>query len=225
MNLLLAEDEHALSRALVAVLTHQDYRVDAVYDGQAAVEMAEKNPYDCLIFDIMMPRKDGVTALKEIRAAGNMTPALFLTAKSETDDKVSGLDAGADDYLTKPFSMEELLARIRSLTRRSGEFMPRRLTVGRVTLDTAEQELQSQNAVRLAGKESRLMEILMRNPGKSFTTEELFRNVWHDEPDTDPNIVWVYISYLRTKLRSIDANVGIEGQEGGSFRLVAEPEA
>ena len=135
MRLLLAEDEKEMSAALVAILTHSGYEVDAVYDGQAAVDKALVQSYDCMILDIMMPKKDGVQALQEIREKGDMTPVLMLTAKAEVDDRITGLDAGADDYLTKPFAMGELLARLRSLTRRSQSFTPSKLHVGAVKLD------------------------------------------------------------------------------------------
>jgi len=219
MKILLAEDEKDLSRALVAVLSHNGYEVTAVYDGEAAVEAAQQSLYDCMIFDIMMPKKDGVTALSELRAAGDMTPALFLTAKSQMDDKVSGLDAGADDYLTKPFQMAELMARIRSLTRRS-RFEARELSYGKVTLNMAEMEMKSENAVRLASMEARLMEFFMLNPGKTFTTDEIYSHVWKDDAEQDSGVVWVYVSFLRNKLKSIDANIRIEGNQGGDYTLI-----
>ena len=218
MDILLAEDERDLSRALVAVLEHSGYSVTPVYDGEEAVEMAKSNAYDCMIFDIMMPRMDGITALGIIREGGDTTPVLLLTAKAEMDDKVTGLDAGADDYLTKPFVMVELLARIRSLTRRRGEYSPKKISFGSVTLDVSGQELVSENSVRLAGMEASLMEFLMMNPNKSFTTEEIFSHVWKDE-DSSPDVVWVYISYLRNKLKSISGNIEIVGAKDGSFEL------
>ncbi|MCR5586679.1 MAG: response regulator transcription factor, partial [Lachnospiraceae bacterium] len=171
MRLLLAEDEKELSRALVAVLNHEGYDVDPVYDGEEAVEKGRNGIYDCMILDIMMPKKDGVSALKEMRAAGNVTPALFLTAKSEVDDRVVGLDAGADDYIAKPFAMKELVARIRSLTRRAGSYTPKEIKFGSVTLDTEEQAIYSENSIRLAKKESRLMELFMLNADKELSTE------------------------------------------------------
>lgn len=219
MNILLAEDEKDLSRALTAVLQHNGYKVTAVYDGEAAVEEAKTSAFDCMIFDIMMPKMDGITALGIIRDSGDMTPVLLLTAKSEMDDKVAGLDAGADDYLTKPFAMVELLARIRSLTRRKNDYTPKKLTFGTVTLDINGQELVSENSVRLAGMESSLMEFFMLNPNKSFTTEEIYSHVWKDQ-DAGPDIVWVYISYLRNKLMSIAGDVEIVGEQGGEFSLV-----
>jgi Response regulators consisting of a CheY-like receiver domain and a winged-helix DNA-binding domain len=218
MNILLAEDEKDLSRALVAVLEHKGYKVTAVYDGEAAVEEAKSGAFDCMVLDIMMPKMDGITALTIMRESGDTTPVLMLTAKSEMNDKVAGLDAGADDYLTKPFVMVELLARIRSLTRRSGEYTPKKLSFGSVTLDISGQELISENSVRLAGMEANLMEFLMMNPNKSFTTEEIFSHVWKDAEE-GPDVVWIYISYLRNKLRSIVADVEINGEKGGSFIL------
>lgn len=218
MRLLLAEDEKELSRALVAVLNHEGYDVDPVYDGEEAVEKGRNGIYDCMILDIMMPKKDGVSALKEMRAAGNVTPALFLTAKSEVDDRVVGLDAGADDYIAKPFAMKELVARIRSLTRRAGSYTPKEIKFGSVTLDTEEQAIYSENSIRLAKKESRLMELFMLNADKELSTEEIYNTVWRDE-DGNSDVVWVYVSYLNSKLKAIDANVEILGEEGGSFTM------
>lgn len=219
MKLLLAEDEPDLSRALTAVLTHSGYEVDAVYDGLAAVEKASSEAYDCCIFDIMMPKLDGIEALKQIRAAGNVTPVIMLTAKAEIDDRITGLDAGADDYLTKPFAMGELLARVRSQTRRSASFTPNRLQVGSVSLDVAEQELASHNSIRLSNREAKLMEFLMLNSDKEISTRQIFERIWKDDEEADENIVWLYISYLRDKLTAIDADLKITGEKGGSFRL------
>ena len=220
MKILLAEDEKEMSRAVTAVLSANGYEVDAVYDGQEAVDHATKNMYDAMIFDIMMPKMDGIEALKRIRSAGDVTPVIFLTAKSELDDRVDGLDAGADDYLTKPFALKELLARVRSMTRRRGDYMSRSLSYGSVTLRLDEGELAADNAVRLAAKEARLMELFMRSPEKEFTTEEIFAHVWKDEPEQSRDIVWVYVSYLRTKLKSIYADVIIQGEQGGSFSII-----
>ena len=219
MNILLAEDEKDLSRALVAVLEHNGYTVNAVYDGVEAVEVAKTGAFDCMVFDVMMPRMDGITALGIIRQSGDTTPVLLLTAKAEMDDKVTGLDAGADDYLTKPFVMVELLARIRSLTRRRGEYTPRRLSFGSVTLDVSGQELVAENSVRLAGMEASLMEFFMMNPEKSFSTEEIFSHVWKDEKEVTQDVVWIYISYLRNKLKSISCDVVIDGDKDQSFIL------
>lgn len=221
MKILLAEDTEELNRAIVQVLKMQDYEVDAVYDGGAAVEHALSGSYDCMIFDIMMPVKDGITALKEIRAAGDVTPVILLTAKSEIDDRVEGLDAGADDYLTKPFAMKELLARVRSMARRNTSYTPTDLTLGSVKLKVSEQELSARNSIRLSNKESKLMEYLMLNADKKLDTDSIFAHVWQREDvEGEPeDAVFIYISYLRQKLMSINADIGIEGIKGGSFVL------
>lgn len=222
MKILLAEDEKAMSMALVAVLKHSGYEVDAVYDGMAAVEKGRSDTYDCMIFDIMMPKLDGIGALKELRRSGDTTPVIMLTAKAEVDDRITGLDAGADDYLTKPFAMAELLARIRSMTRRSTSFTPSKLTAGNVELDVEEQELSCKNAIRLASKETKLMKFFILNMGKSLSTEAIFSHVWKDEDDVTEDIVWIYVSYLREKLTAIQADIQIIGEKNGDFLLQAK---
>ncbi|MBR1507846.1 MAG: response regulator transcription factor [Eubacterium sp.] len=219
MKILLAEDEKDMSRAITAILSHNGYTVTAVYDGEAAVEAAQNELYDACVFDIMMPRMDGITALKAIRSNGNMTPVLFLTAKAEVDDRIAGLDAGADDYLTKPFAMGELLARIRSMTRRKESYTPTMLSMGKTYLNTAEQELRCENSIRLARKESVLMEYMLLNKDKVLSKEEIFNHVWKDETESDPGIVWVYISYLKSKLKAVASDITIEGNEEEGFRL------
>lgn len=222
MRILLAEDEKALSRAVATVLQVKGgYEVDAVYDGEAALEAARQNVYDVCVFDIMMPKMDGITALETLRREGNTTPVLMLTAKAELDDRVKGLDAGADDYLPKPFQMAELLARLRSLTRRAGHYSPKQLQIGNVTLDLEQQELKAENSIRLAKKEARLMEYVMVNPEKAFSEEELLTHVWKDE-DVDGQVVWIYISYLKSKLDAISAEYTIEGEPGGPYHLVPD---
>lgn len=225
MRILLAEDEKDMSAALVAILTHSGYEVDAVYDGQAAVDKALANTYDCMVFDIMMPKKDGVEALKEIRNSGNLTPVIMLTAKSEIDDRITGLDAGADDYLTKPFAMGELLARLRSLTRRSQAYTPAKLTVGNIELDVEEQELCGKNSIRLASKETRMLKFFIANEGKALSTQQLLDHVWGDEEEADEGLVWMYVSYLREKLAAVQANVEIAGERGKDFWLTAKETA
>ncbi len=219
MKILLAEDEKELSRALKAILEHSKYSVDTAYDGVEALKLSESNAYDAMIFDIMMPRMDGIELLKKVRESGNYTPVIMLTAKAEIGDRIIGLDSGADDYLTKPFAMAELLARLRSMTRRSTGYSPVKLRVGSVTLDTEQQEICSENSVRLAAKESRLMEFLMQNKGKALSTEELFSHVWGRDENAAPKIVWMYICFLRNKLAAINADVVIIGEENGSFTL------
>ena len=222
MKILLAEDEQQLSRVLETAMTHEGYQVDTAFDGQEAVDLAKENAYDLMILDIMMPVKTGIEALKEIRQTGNTTHVIMLTAMSEVDDKVTGLDAGADDYLTKPFSLKELLARLRSMSRRVATFTPDLLQIGQTSLNVGEHELISSNSIRLAGKESRMMEFLMLNAQKSLSTQEIFRHVWSkdEDEDLDEGFVWIYISYLRQKLKAIHADLAILGEEGGSFTLV-----
>ena len=220
MRVLLAEDEKALSRAVATVLEVKGgYDVDAVYDGEAAVEAARQHAYDVCVFDIMMPKMDGITALEILRREGNTTPVLMLTAKAELDDRVRGLDAGADDYLSKPFQMAELLARLRSLTRRAGTYTPKSIQAGNVTLDVEQQELRSETSIRLAKKEARLMEFLMANQDKDLTVDEILGHVWVDE-EADLTVVWVYISYLKNKLEAIAADMTVRGGKEGPFRLV-----
>ncbi|MBQ3335747.1 MAG: response regulator transcription factor [Eubacteriaceae bacterium] len=220
-KILLAEDEKELQKAEVTVLQMSGYEVDAVDNGMQAVEAAKTNIYDCMVIDIMMPVMDGIEALKAIRASGNVTPVILLTAKAEIDDRITGLDAGADDYLTKPFAMKELLARIRSMTRRQEAYTPTKLSIGNVTLNTEQQELSVENAIRLANKESKLMEFLMLNAEKDVSTMEILNHVWHGDPEADMDIVWIYISYLRKKLESIDANIFIDGERDQSFILTS----
>ena len=222
MKILLAEDEQQLSRVLETAMTHEGYQVDTAFDGQEAVDLAKENAYDLMILDIMMPVKTGIEALKEIRQSGNTTHVIMLTAMSEVDDKVTGLDAGADDYLTKPFSLKELLARLRSMSRRVATFTPNLLQIGQTSLNVGEHELISSNSIRLAGKESKMMEFLMLNAQKSLSTQEIFQHVWSKDKDEDldEGFVWIYISYLRQKLKAIHADLAILGEEGGSFTLV-----
>lgn len=222
MKILLAEDEQQLSRVLETAMIHEGYQVDTAFDGQEAVDLAKENAYDLMILDIMMPVKTGIEALKEIRQTGNTTHVIMLTAMSEVDDKITGLDAGADDYLTKPFSLKELLARLRSMSRRVATFTPNLLRIGQTSLNVGEHELISSNSIRLAGKESKMMEFLMLNAQKSLSTQEIFRHVWSkdEDEDLDEGFVWIYISYLRQKLKAIHADLAILGEEGGSFTLV-----
>ena len=220
MKLLLAEDEKDLSRALVAVLSHSGFETDAAFDGIEALEFLEKNDYDAIVMDIMMPRMDGIEALTHIRESGNYTPVLLLTAKAEIDDRVTGLDAGADDYLTKPFAMKELVARVRSMTRRGGGYTPKTIKYGSLTLDTEKQEARSENSISLALKETKLLEYLMTNADKELSTERIFEHVWKGDDNTSIDVVWMYISFLRSKLQSINSDVEIKGDKNGGFTLL-----
>ena len=221
MRLLLAEDEKSLSRALVKILEHANYSVDAVYDGVEALEYLKSENYDGVILDIMMPRKDGLEVLKMVRAEGSRIPVLLLTAKSEIDDKVKGLDLGANDYLTKPFAPPELLARIRAMTRTSVPSQnDNELHVGNITLNTSTYELSSPaSGFRLANKEYQMMELLMRNPHQLISTEQFMDRIWGYDSNAEINVVWVYISYLRKKLNALQANVAIRAARNAGYSL------
>ncbi|MBR0302254.1 MAG: response regulator transcription factor [Clostridia bacterium] len=220
MRLLLAEDEVELSKALCTILKHNNYSVDAVYDGKAALERARGGNYDGIILDIMMPELDGVSVLRTLRAEQVTTPVLILTAKGELEDKIEGLDAGADDYLSKPFQMGELLARIRAMTRRKSEFAPGVLSFENISLDRASYKLIcGGKELRLGNKEFQMMEMLMSNPGRLISTELFMEKIWGNDSDSEINVVWVYISYLRKKLSSIGAGVEIKASRGVGYTL------
>ena len=219
MKILLAEDTKDLNRALCAILKHEGYDVDAAFDGEEVMDFIERDSYDCLVLDIMMPKKDGIQALTEIRAKNIITPVLMLTAKSEIDDRVAGLDAGADDYLTKPFAMKELLARVRALTRRKTEYGTNDLRYNDVLLSAQTFELASENSVRLSVKEFELMQQLMLNKDRSVSVDYILNNVWSREPDAQPDTVVLYVSYLKRKLRAIASDTVIEGDENSGYRL------
>ena len=220
MKILVAEDEPQLSRVLVAAITNAGYEVDPVFNGKDAVEKARENTYDVIMLDIMMPVMDGITALKKIRESGDKTYILMLTAKAEVEDRVTGLDTGADDYLTKPFSLKELLARLRSKERRDDTFTPKELSFGDVTLNVEDQELESKNSIRLNSKETQLMNYLLLNQNKEVSVHEIFNHVWKNETEVNEEIVWIYISYLRQKLNSIQSDVKIEGDKETGFTLI-----
>lgn len=220
MRLLLAEDEKALSKALTAILERNNYSVDAVYDGQSALEYLETDNYDGVILDIMMPKVDGLTVLRKVREKGNPIPILLLTAKSEVDDKVEGLDAGANDYLTKPFHSKELLARIRAITRTQAAQTTSKLTFGNVTLDQATFELSTaKGSFRLANKEFQMLELMMSNPHQLISSERFLEKIWGYDSDTEINVVWVYISYLRKKLTALHADIQIKATRNAGYSL------
>lgn len=220
MRLLLAEDEKELSNALVTILKHNNYSVDAVYDGLEALDYLQAENYDGVILDIMMPKMDGITVLKKLRERGSDLPVLMLTAKSEIDDRVLGLDSGADDYLTKPFATKELLARIRAMTRRQAEVTDNILNFGNIKLNRATYELSSESeSFRLANKEFQMMEMLMTNPRILISTERFMDKIWGYDSEAEINVVWVYISYLRKKLSALDANVVIKATRGVGYSL------
>ena len=221
MRILLAEDEEALSKAYAQVLIMQGYEVEQVYDGKEALEAANSGTYDLMIFDVMMPKMSGLEVLKALREAGNTTYVIMLTAMSELDDKIEGLELGADEYLTKPIPLKELVARIRSLERRiDTNYNENVLTFGSVKLNVSQQELSAKNSIILAGKETKLMEVLMLNKNKKLSTEYIYSHVWSKDDDSDAGYVWIYISYLKQKLKAINANVDILGEEDREFELV-----
>lgn len=220
MRLLLAEDEKDLSRALCAILKHNNYSVDAVYNGQDALDYGLDENYDGIILDLMMPKKNGLEVLRELRSKGISTPVLILTAKSEVEDRILGLDTGADDYLTKPFNMGELLARVRALTRRKSEFSPNVMTFGNISLNRESFELTcGEEALRLGNKEFQMLEMLISNPGRLISTEQFMERIWGYDTDAEINVVWVYISYLRKKLSSLGCNVEIKAVRGVGYTL------
>lgn len=222
MRLLLAEDEKDLSDALVTVLKHNNYSVDAVYNGQDALDYLEAGDYDGAILDIMIPKMDGITVLKKVRTDGIHLPIILLTAKSEIDDRVTGLDSGADDYLTKPFSMKELLARIRAMTRRQEKTTDSILQFSDIQLDRSTYQLSNSEGttIRLANKEYQMLEMLMTNPGQVISVDQFMDKIWGYDSEAEFNVVWVYISYLRKKLSSLHAHVQIKATRGVGYSLI-----
>lgn len=220
MRLLLAEDELELSRALTAILRHSGYEVDAAHDGLTALDHLQRQTFDAAVLDIMMPGMDGIEVLRRVRQGGICLPIIMLTAKSEVADKVEGLDAGANDYLTKPFAAKELLARIRAMTRGSAAIDAATLSVGNVRLDCASCILVGPaGEEHLANREFQLMEYLMAHPESVTPTERLLSRVWGDDALETSNVVWVYISYLRKKLVAVGANVCIRAARNQGYSL------
>lgn len=219
-RILLAEDTRDLNRALTTVLEHEGYEVVSAYDGEEAADLVAHQGFDGIVLDIMMPKKDGLEVLRDLRADGVYTPVLLLTAKAEVDDRVSGLDAGADDYLTKPFAMKELLARVRSMTRRRTDYAGKNLSYGDISLDSETFELSAGNTVRLSVKEFELMQMLVLNADRDLSGAFLLGHVWHKEPDADRETVDLYVSYLRSKLKWVGSSLTI-GSVAEGFRLVA----
>ena len=209
MRLLLAEDEKALSSALQVILKHNNYSVDAVYNGQDAYDYIMAGVYDGVILDVMMPKMDGFTVLSKIRAEGCDVPVIMLTAKAETDDKINGLDLGADDYLAKPFETKELLARIRAITRRKSEAVSTEMKYGDCTLNCLNYELSSSGgSVKLQNKEYQII-----------SAELMMEKIWGYDTDTEISVVWVNISYLRKKLSQIGSGVSIKAVRNQGYTL------
>ncbi len=220
MRLLLAEDEKELSKALVAILKHNHYSVDAVYNGNDALDYGLAGQYDGMILDIMMPGLDGLEVLAKLREQGIATPVLMLTAKTQVNDRITGLDTGADDYLTKPFAMGELLARLRAMMRRRADFAPNVMHCGNITLNRGNFELSNGEAgFRLGNKEFQMMEMLLLHPGQLISSEQFMERIWGYDSDTEISVVWVYISYLRKKLAALGATVEIKATRGVGYML------
>ena len=220
MKLLYAEDEKSLSEAVVDVLEFHKYSVDAVFDGQEALDYALSDRYDGIILDVMMPRRSGLEVLRELRAGGCRTPVLLLTAKAEVEDRIEGLDLGADDYLPKPFAMGELLARIRAMLRRREEFTPDVLRFGKLSLDRQSYALcVGENRLVLPKLEFQVMELFLMNKGVYLSTEEILVKVWGYNTEAEIGVVWVYVSYLRKKLAALEADVEIRAKRNIGYKL------
>ncbi len=220
MRLLLAEDEKALSKALVTILTHNHFSVDAVYNGRDALDYLLAGSYDGAILDIMMPKMDGISVLKELRKTNKTLPVLMLTAKTEINDKVLGLDSGADDYLGKPFDVKELLARIRAMLRRNGGSADNVLAFSDIALDISSFELSSpKGSFRLGNKEFQMLEMLMRHPSNVISTDTFMEKIWGYESDTEISVVWTYISYLRKKIAALSDRVQIKAIRNLGYAL------
>lgn len=232
MKLLLADDEPDMVRALSAILTHEGYEVDTAYDGEEALKEALQFSYDGLILDIMMPKLDGISVLAALREKQLLTPVLLLTAKSQTEDKIAGLDSGADDYLTKPFDIGEFLARVRALTRRQGTKVRSTLTCGNFTLDPSSMELTCGNSsVCLSSHETAMLELFIREEGRLLSEAQLLEHTWGNTdsgrtttdtlpPTQEAQLIWTYVSYLRKKMQALGANRNILRAKNG-YRLTA----
>lgn len=220
MKLLYAEDEISMSEAVVDILTYHKYTVDAVYDGKEALDYARTEKYDGIILDIMMPGMDGTEVLRTLRREGCTTPVLLLTAKGEIEDRILGLDLGADDYLPKPFAMGELIARVRAMLRRKENFTPDVLRCGNLSLNIQNAELRCGEQFFILPKlEYQLMELLMLNQGIFLSSEELLVRVWGYNTEAELGIVWVYLSYLRKRLTALNANVVIRARRNVGYTL------
>lgn len=217
MKILLVEDDKDLSKALGKILIINKYDVDYAYDGLMALDFFNYSSYDLIIMDVMMPNMDGITAIKKIRNIKNMTPILVLTAKGMLSDKIEGLDSGADDYLTKPFQMAELLARIRALTRRSKSIPS--LEIGNIKLLEGDYTITALKSIKLTNKEYKLMELLIHNKNIYLNSDRILEAIWDIDDDIDVNVLFVFISNLRKKLEQIGANYTIKSKRGIGYRL------
>ncbi len=227
MRILYAEDEVAINEAVTAILFKNNYTVDSVYDGEQALSYLKVTDYDIIVLDIMMPKVDGLSVLKGIRSRGIKTPILMLSAKGELEDKIEGLDLGADDYLTKPFETEELLARLRAISRRASEIVSDDISISNITLNRSCFELSSKASKKkfvLSSKEYQILETLMTNPKKFFTKDMLMDKLWGYDVDTDISVIWVHISNLRSKLKEIKSLVAIKNKRNAGYYLEIKDE-
>ncbi len=220
MRLLIAEDELDLAEALTVFFQKNHFSVDTVNDGADAYEYASSGEYDAIILDVMMPKMNGIDVLRRLRAEGIKTPVMMLTAKGMKDDRITGFNAGADDYLPKPFEPDELICRVRAMLRRSDNYRPSALEFGDVTLDPSTGLLAcSGRSVRLSGREYQVMELFMRSPNVVFSADKIMERVWGWDSDAEINVIWVHISNLRKKLRSIGSKITIRAVRGLGYAL------
>lgn len=220
MRLLIAEDELDLAEALTVFFEKNQFSVDAVYNGQDAYDYALSGDYDAIILDVMMPKMDGIEVLQRLRKEGVQVPIMMLTAKGQTDDRIAGFNAGADDYLPKPFDPDELVCRVRAMLRRGGEYKPTLLTFGDLSLD-ADSGLLScgQESTRLSGREFQIMEMFMRSPKMVFSADRIMEKIWGWDNEAEINVVWVNISNLRKKLKALGSTVSIYANRGMGYVL------
>lgn len=218
MRLLIAEDDRDIVKALTALFTHDNYSVDAVYNGNDAYDYATQGNYDGIILDIMMPGMDGLEVLRRLRSTGQKTPVLLLTAKGDIEDRVTGLDAGADDYLPKPFAASELLARVRAMLRRKENYQTETMTYEGLSLDLSTYEISYRNqSIRLVSREFQMLQLLMQSPGIIISTEQFMEHIWGWDSDVEVSIVWVYISNIRKKLDKLNCPITIKAIRGVGY--------
>lgn len=223
MKLLIAEDELDLAEALTVFFERNRFAVDAVHNGLDAYEYAMTGAYDAVILDVMMPKMDGITVLKKLRSEGVSTPIMMLTAKGRKDDRITGFNAGADDYLPKPFDPDELLSRVRAILRRSEAYRPTLLSFADLTLDPGTGDLScGESSVRLSGREFQIMELFLRSSKQVFSAERIMEKVWGWDNEAEINVVWVNISNLRKKLKSLGSRAVIHANRGMGYLLEEE---
>ena len=220
MRIIIAEDDIATAKALKLLLEKSKYSVDIVHNGYDAWDYISESSYDVIVLDIMMPGMNGLEVLSHIRNAHISAPVLLLTAKAEVEDRITGLEAGADDYLPKPFVTGELIARIKALGRRSGTYTDDVQSLGNLVLDSNRYEMRVQDkSITLTNKEFQLMELFIRHPGQVFSTEHLMNKIWGYDSESDIDVVWTHIGFVRKKLRTIGANVEIKTMRGAGYAL------